>query len=94
MCHISICNLICKIQKNTFKMFFLTVILRALFCILRACFLYFVCLVTVLQVLMLIDSRDHPRTRGEKSKSQHFMSNFVGSPPHTRGKELYNHHNI
>ena len=30
--------------------------------------------------------RDHPRTRGEKTKAEELTGAGVGSPPHTRGK--------
>ena len=36
---------------------------------------------------MLIDSRDHPRTRGEKSGAAGVRPVQGGSPPHTRGKD-------
>ena len=34
----------------------------------------------------LARSRDHPRTRGEKSPTLPAQPEWVGSPPHTRGK--------
>lgn len=32
--------------------------------------------------------RDHPRTRGEKPSSRQYARADLGSPPHTRGKEV------
>ena len=34
----------------------------------------------------MFSSKDHPRTRGEKSGYSHIILPFKGSPPHTRGK--------
>ena len=33
-------------------------------------------------------AQDHPRTRGEKGSIQYWAETVVGSPPHTRGKEV------
>ena len=32
--------------------------------------------------------KDHPRTRGEKPSARCLPLNTVGSPPHTRGKDV------
>ena len=32
--------------------------------------------------------QDHPRIRGEKSNIYKFITLFLGSPPHTRGKAV------
>ena len=39
--------------------------------------------------MALCRCRDHPRTRGEKSKIGVFSLVLLGSPPHTRGKGVW-----
>ena len=36
--------------------------------------------------------KDHPRTRGEKSRRNLVRRRLIGSPPHTRGKVLVTQH--
>ncbi len=39
-------------------------------------------------------SRDHPRTRGEKPVQQNIAGVNLGSPPHTRGKDVLRRRNL